>query len=291
MHTFLQTVVFGVGGGALDALLALGIVLVYRTTGVLNFAQAATGTIAAYVMYAFSQGRPLGVAVAAGLLTGAAVGVATHLALGSMESKEHPLRSAVATLAVAILLQQIVILQWGTTVGTFPNPFPTTLLTVGGVALTYSSLAGIAVAVVLALSLGASLRWTRTGTMLRALADNLDGARLCGGNVALLVGGVWAVSGVLAAIAAFFAAQIGLEPSYLDTYFLPALIASVLGGLRGLAGAFAGAVALETGRTLFQAYAPSDVTPYAQTFLILLLIVVLVVAPRRWLTGGAARAV
>ena len=82
MQTFLQTVVVAVGSGSLDALLALGIVLIYRTTGVLNFAQAAIGTFGAYVLYAVAQGRPIpfrGLRIASSLAAAAAFLLAVTL--------------------------------------------------------------------------------------------------------------------------------------------------------------------------------------------------------------------
>src|SRR5947209_7375926 len=122
MDIFAQAVVYGMGAGALDALLALGIVLVYRTTGVLNFAQAAIGAFAGYVMYSAANGRSLAslwFAIPAGLAAGAALGAATYLLIRNIRSRNFALTAAVATLAVSILLEQLVRVFWGTTVGGF----------------------------------------------------------------------------------------------------------------------------------------------------------------------------
>jgi branched-subunit amino acid ABC-type transport system permease component len=81
------------------------------------------------------------------------------------------------------------------------------------------------------------------------------------------------------------------DPTVLDTYFVGALIAAVLGGLRSLTGAFAGAVGLEIAHNLFSTYAPANLAGYTQTFLIMLLIAVLVLAPRRWLASAPLRTV
>lgn len=291
MDTLLQTLVLGIGAGALDALLALGIVLVYRTTGTLNFAQAGTGALAAFVAYSVSQGRPLWVAVTVSILAGAAIGLATYGVVSGIRARNFALTSAVATLAVAVLLQQIIRIGWGASPGAFPAPFGVSSFTAGTVVISYLNVASVITALGLALGIGAALQWTRQGTMIRAIADNPGSAQLCGGNIRVLLAAVWALSGALAAVAGFFIAQIVFAPSFVDPYFVVSLIAAVLGGLRSLAGAFAGAVAVEVSRDLFQAYAPSSVEPYALTFLIVLLIAVLVVAPRRWLAEGARRAV
>lgn len=293
MDQFLQGVVLGVGTGALDGLLAMGIVLIYRTSGVLNFAQAATGTLAAYVVYSVSIDHSVWLALVAGLLAGAATGTATYILVGSVGGRSNPLTAAVATLAVAILLQQVVHIGWGSTIGTFPTPFGIDAFQVGSVTIAHVFAVTAGLAVVLALAVGALLQYTRPGTMFRALADNPDAARLCGARVQVLIAGAWASAGALAALTGFFAPQAAaaFDPSLLDVYFVGALVAAVLGALRSLTWAFVGALALEVARTLFTLYAPSSLIDFTQPFLIAVLIAVLILAPRRWLAPGVQRAV
>jgi branched-chain amino acid transport system permease protein len=293
MGEFVQGVVLGIGTGAVDALLAMGIVLIYRTTGVLNFAQAATGTLSAYVIYSVSLDRPLWLALLAGLGTGALTGVVAQRLVRTVGGGRKALNAAVATLAVAILIQQIIRIGWGSTVGNFPTPFGFDAFQVGSVTIPHVLVASMVVAAGLAVAIGAALRFTRVGTMIRALADNLPAAQLCGANVAVLIAGVWGLSGGLAALAGFFAPQTGaaFDPSLLDVYFVGALVAAVLGGLRSLTWAFLGALALEVARTLFTLYAPVTLSGYTQPFLIAVLIVILVLAPRGWLAPAGQRVV
>jgi branched-chain amino acid transport system permease protein len=295
MQAFILAAKLGLSAGALDALLAFGIVLIYRTTGVLNFAQAATGAVATYAAFSVSQGRPLWLAVLAGLGMGGGLGGATYWAVGGIRSRHYALATAVATLAVAILLQQVIGIFWTNTQGQFPDPLPfSSGIDIGGVPIDWSTIARLAVASALALGIGAYLRWSRNGTMVRAAADNPSAARLCGGNVRLLLTGVWTVAGMLTAIAGMFVGQAGLTPNFLDPFLIAAVIAAVLGGLRSLTGAFLGALGLEVARTLFVYYEPQhlpDVTMYTQTFVIVVLILVLLLAPRRWLARGADRQV
>lgn len=292
MDEFIQTVILGAGSGAVDALLAMGIVLIYRTTGVLNFAQATTGTLASFVVYSVALDHPLWVAIVAGLAAGSALGVGTDRVVSAIKTKNHALTSAVATLAVAILLQQAIRIGWGSTAGNFPMPFGISSWQVGSITVPYVTAASLITSAALVTAIGAFLQWTRVGTMLRAVADNKTAARLNGGNIGLLVGGVWAMSGALAATAGFFAAQVqSFDGSLLDVVFLGALLAAVLGGLRSLVGAFVGAIALEVVRSLFSLYAPDTVNAYGDTFLLVLLILFLVIAPRRWLAPPGARIV
>lgn len=290
MDTFIQTTIVGLGAGALDALLALGIVLIYRTTGVLNFAQAAIGSFSCYVIYSVALDRPLWLAIGAGVATGAGLGIGTYRVVSGIQARQYALTAAVATLAVGILIQQAIRIGWGTTAGAFPMPLGFDSVDVASVSISHLTIAGVAVAGTLAISVGAFLRWTRTGTMVRALADNPSSAALCGANVSLLLSGIWASAGALAAVAGFFIAPFGFFPSFLDPYFVAALIAAVLGGLRSLTGTFFGALLLEVAYNLFQTYA-QQFGPYVQTFLILVLIVVLVLAPPRWLSQVRERLV
>jgi branched-chain amino acid transport system permease protein len=293
MQEFVQTVFAGLAAGSLDALLALGIVLIYRTTGVLNFAQAATGTFAAYVAYSVAQGHPLWLAVLAALAAAATLGGLSFWAVSGIRSEHYALVAAVATLALSIVLQQAISLIWGPTLGVFPNPFSPNAVSIAGISLSafQQQTTEIVVAAALALGVGVFLRWTRVGTMLRAVADNREAALLCGGNVPLLLTAVWAAAGVLAGVAAFFAAEIVFFPSFMDPLLLFSLIAAVLGGLRSLAGTFVAAIALEVAHNLFTAYAPAVVAPYTQTSLVLLLIAVLLLAPWSRAAHGARRVV
>lgn len=293
MSTLLQTIIFGTGAGSLDGLLALGIVLVFRTTGVLNFAQAATGTLAAYVAYAVASGRPaawLWLAVPAAIAVGAATGGITYVVVGRVRNSHLVLAPTVATLALAILLQQVVRIGWGGTAGAFPQPLAGTAWSVGGVVVPGLYLAALGTAGALATGLGFGLRYTTVGTMIRALSDNGMAARLCGANVAALHAGLWATAGALAAVAGLFAAQIVFDPSFLDPFLLGALVAAVVGRLRSLSGAFLGAIGLEVARNLLGSYLPG-IAQYTQTALLLALVAVLLFAPRGFVADMPERTV
>src|SRR5205823_1123595 len=136
------------GHGAFDALLALGIVLTYRTSGVLNFAQASTGTFAAFVMVSVAQGRPLLLALGAGMLAGAAAGAGTYGVVREIRATSNPLTAAVATLAVALVLQQFVRVGWGSdpTNLVFPQPFGFDTFSVGSVVIAHIYVAALATA-------------------------------------------------------------------------------------------------------------------------------------------------
>lgn len=278
MQTFLQTVVLGLGTGSLDALLAVGLVLIYRTTGILNFSLASAGTISSYVTVSVASGRPLVLGVGAGIACGALLGLLTDLALRRVLRNGGELTAAVGSLAVAVLFAQVVHIAWGGQSGQFPAPFGVTSLSVGGIVIPELYLSSFVTSGVLAVALGGVLRCTRTGRMIRALSDSPETAELCGANRAVLVGSVFACAGALSAVASFFAAQIVFDPSFMDPFFLAALIAAVLGGLRSLPTAFVASLLLEVARTLFQAYAPGTISLYTQTFLLVLLVAVLALA-------------
>jgi branched-chain amino acid transport system permease protein len=235
----------------------------------------------------------MAVALLGAMLVAGLIGAATYGSILGVRSQHYALTAAIATLAVSSLLQQVVKSAWPETVS-YPASFPSTPISIGPWQISELYVAALATGVTLLVLVTAFLRWTRVGTMIRALADNSPAARLCGANVAALVAGVWGVAGALAALAGFFEAQITFDPFFLAPAFLMALIASVVGGLRSLPIAFLGAIGLEVASTLFQSYAgnvSSDLPSYAKTFLLVLLIAFLLIAPARWIGRVRGRTV
>lgn len=293
MQSLIQTIILGLGPGALEGIMAIGIVLIFRTGGVINFSLGATGTVGCFVAYSAAQGRPLLVAVLVGCLVGAAAGGASYVIVSGVRSRHVALAAAVATLAIAILLDQIVRALWSTP-GPFPSAFSPTLVTAGPWQIPPLYVAAILAGCILVVLIQAWLKWSRIGTMVRAVADQPSAARLSGANVPLILGGIWAPAGALAVVSGFFQSQITFDYTYLDPVFLGALIAAVLAGLRSVPLAYAGGIALEVTRTLYQTYVvniSSDLAGYAQTFVLLLLVAALLIAPRRWLTHAGGRTV
>jgi branched-chain amino acid transport system permease protein len=295
---FLDLLAGGVLSGALVALLALGISLIYRTTGILNLSQGAMAALAAFVCYSASKHMPMVVAVLLSVVVAAMVGAAVGYGLRNAAGRDFAVVALVATLALGIIIGKVIEQVWGSTPVFFPNEIGHAPVRLGAITVNRVQLYGFGAAAMLALGLTLFLRATSLGLTIRAVADSADGARLCGVRTNRVKLYVWAMASGLAAIAGFFIASflIFLTPDTFDVFLVASLLAAVIGGLGSLPGTIAGAVIVWTGQSLFQAYAPSitvgfqvfQIGTLSNTFLFAVLIAVLLVAPRGLFGGRRA---
>lgn len=304
MANFIQLVLTGVLDGSLVALMALGISLIYRTTGILNLSQGALAAFSAFIMYAVANRVPLLLAVVVGIVVAMALGAVIGASIGGRLAHGSPVIAVVATLALGLLLDQITQQIWGAT-GTFFTSFSAAIGTapvqIGSISLLRVEVWGFVVAIVLVGIIFALLRLTALGLALRAVADQPEAARLSGIPTPLVRMLSWSLGAGLAAVAGFFVAAhlLYVVPVFMESYLIAALIAVVIGGLGSLPGAALGAVLVSVAEFIFVGYAPSfnlgghsvALSAFINTFLFVVLIAVLVVAPRGLLGGARMRSV
>jgi ABC-type branched-subunit amino acid transport system ATPase component/branched-subunit amino acid ABC-type transport system permease component len=244
--SYLQFVLLGLATGALTALVALGIVLVYKSSRVINFASGALGGVAAYACYFLrSDGLPAALCIVIGMLLGALLGVLTWGVL-------HLLRGAalivrlVATLALFSMGEAFMTLKWG------PNPvLPAPFLPAQNVPLFDHTTIGldrlilIGLALLLAVALRVLYGKSRFGLVTAAVAESRDtaaGAGICAARVEVVN---FAVAGALSALAAICLAPIvSLSASVLAVTVIPALAACVVGRFSSFGITVAAALAI-----------------------------------------------
>src|SRR5258708_7330025 len=131
----LQYAILGLGLGALYSLASQGLILIYRGSGVLNFAHGAIGMAGAYVWWQVTQiwGAPFLVGLAAGVGAGAALGAVVHLLIMRHLRRASPLMRVVATLGVLITLESLATLKYGATVLIAPSWIPSTPVRFAGI--------------------------------------------------------------------------------------------------------------------------------------------------------------
>ncbi|MGZ3582446.1 MAG: branched-chain amino acid ABC transporter permease [Ktedonobacterales bacterium] len=248
MQAFLQVTFSGLVTGSLYGLLALGIALIYRTTGVLNFAYGAFSMFGACFFYVMLTGPQLSFWLALPVsLVFAGIMAAVLERLFARPVLEAPVfTKAIATLALALVLRTVAQMLWPQLTQTehFPFPFENAAIRIGGVYITISAVAALVVTAVVVVALDLFLTRTRTGVAMRAAADNRPVARLMGvpvGRIFLLTWVLAAVVGTLAAIL-LAAQQHTIDVSYMDPVLILAFVAAVLGGLDSLPGALIGGV-------------------------------------------------
>lgn len=289
-----QALVFGVLNGALYGLLALGIVMIYRGTRVLSFAQPELGTVAAYVTWFFTveQGLPWVVAAAIGLAVCVAASVAFERVVIRPMAEAPRLSVTVATVGMMLLTIAVEAKVWGGSPKFLPGPLTGQGPKVLGVFVSPTAIVSVALVAVLGLGLTAFLRRSDFGLGVLATSQDSQAARLNGIPVHRVSAFTWATAGLLAGVAALFIAPAlgALTFGMMTSWFVFGMAAALIGGLTNLSGAFVGGLVVgvltEVSKYLFLRV---DV-PGPESILVFVLIVVVLLVRPQGLLGRAGRA-
>lgn len=248
MQAFLQVTIAGLVTGSLYGLLALGLVLIYRTTGVLNFAYSAISALGAGFLYILetSQGMSFWLALPLSLLFAFALGALLERLFARPVLHAPVFTKAIATLALALVLRTVEQAIWPQLAQTerFPTPFENAAINVGGVYISAAALIALVATAAVVAALTLFLNRTRLGIAMRASADNQPVAQLMGAPVSGIFLLTWALASVIGVLAAILLAaqQRTIDITYMDPVLLLAFVAAVLGGLDSLPGALVGGV-------------------------------------------------
>jgi sulfate-transporting ATPase len=224
-------------------LYAIGIVVIYRASRVLNLAHGVMAMIPAYVFYSLAAaGVPLLLAVALGVVFGAALGVATERLVVSRLRRQGPTAQTVGTIAVFGLGVAMVAKIYGTAPLITKQLFPSGSVSVGYTGLSYGNIIVFVISLLVAGAAFALFRFTGIGLAMRGAADNRRGAQLMGIDVDRTTMVAWAIGGGMAGLAGIFVGALGnIDPYTLSAQVLPAFVAALLGGMESLPGAVWGA--------------------------------------------------
>ncbi|MBX2803468.1 MAG: branched-chain amino acid ABC transporter permease [Myxococcales bacterium] len=252
MDLFVQLTVTGLTNGAILSLAALGFVLIYKSSDVLNFAQGEFLLLGAYFAYAaIVQGGlpwPVGMAITVGCAVAMGL-VVERLVLRPMVG-EPVISLIMVTIGLASVLRAIVGLIWGTQPRPFPAFIPSEPVTIGAATVGSDRLWAIVVAGVLLAGFTLFFRLTRQGIAMRAVADDQQAAMSMGISVNRVFGWAWAIGAVSAALGGAILANIvgvGPELGHFGLYVFPVVI---VGGLDSIPGAVVGGLIIG----LLQAY-------------------------------------
>jgi branched-chain amino acid transport system permease protein len=256
MSQFFQQVVSGLASGGIFASLALALVLIYRATRAINFAQGEMATVSTFVAWSLvHHGMPFWGAFFLTLALSFVGGVALERIVIRPVEDAPVLTVVIVTLGLAVLLNGFTSVEWGSEVKKFPSPFPTRPIHVGGVAFSIQDLGVIGVSIALVVGLGAFFRFTKLGLALRAAALNPEASRLVGVRVSWMLALGWGLAAVLGAVSGMMIAPVVfLDPNMMQTVLLYALAAAILGGMDSPVGAVVGGLALGVILNLTGAY-------------------------------------
>jgi sulfate-transporting ATPase len=256
----LQFAFLGVGTGAAYALLAHGVVLTYRGSGVVNFAHGALTTAGAYFCFITLRqeaGWPIGVALTGGVVLALALGYGFELIVLRRLSGAAPIVRLVSTLGLLVTVQAVIQMKYGVDFVTVDRYLPAKTFDVGGVIIQLDRLILFGVASLLTLVLWAFTRYHRVGLAITANAENERAVGSLGWTPHGLASFTWAAGGGLAGLAGVLATPLtsGLSvSSFTLTVTIYGLAAALLGGFRSFPLTLAGGLLLGVGDSLLTRY-------------------------------------
>ncbi|MBB3937041.1 branched-chain amino acid ABC transporter permease [Aureimonas phyllosphaerae] len=252
---FTEVLVGGLLSGVMYALVAIGFVLIYKTSGVLNFAQGAMLLFSALTFVSLvERGVPFALSLVATLLVMALLGLAIERAVLRPLTNRPPITLFMATLGLSYMIEGAAQLLWGTQVHALDLGIEDIPFDVGGVFVSQFDLFAAGTAATLVAALIAFFRWTRIGLGFRAVADDTYAALAVGLKLPVIWASVWMAAGVVALVAGLlWGARLGVQFS-LSLVVLKALPVLVLGGFDSILGAIVGGLLIGAGEKLAEVY-------------------------------------
>jgi branched-chain amino acid transport system permease protein len=289
---FINLTVSGVSMGAIYAAVALALVLIWRATRIVNFAQGAmlmfTTFLASVVIEA---GSPYWVGLVVALASGLLLGAVVERVLVRRVESAPPLNAVIVTLGLLVLLEAAAGMIWGNTPRSFPAAFSIQGFKVGGTRLLFSPNDLFIVLVVLAVAGGLALlfRMTTLGLRMRAAAFAPEVARLQGVRVGRMFTIGWALAALVGSLAGVLVApSVFVGPNQFDSILIYAFVAAVLGGLDSPLGAIVGGVILGVVLSYVAGYEGSALAPLAA---LVVLVATLMIRPSGLFSSARGRRV
>lgn len=280
MTTFLQLTINGGGRGAVYALLALGFVIIFRATGVVNFAHGSLVLTGGYLAYRFSDtlgflGAGLAAVLGAGLLA-----LLIERLLIARTRNADPIALVLLTIGIDVIVVEEIARRLGTDAPFLKPPWAGDVIHVGDLTILKGQIVALVIGLVLIGGLLALFRYTGWGLAMRAQAENREAAALMGVRNAQVTASAWAVAGILAGVAVLFLATPDFSGSGVSrathSLALVAFPAAIIGGLDSVGGAVLGGFIVG----LTDAYAGEYISfDFSKSAVFIVMLVVLIVRP------------
>jgi branched-chain amino acid transport system permease protein len=290
---FFQQVAAGLRDGGIYASLALALVIIYRSTRVINFAQGEMATFTTFVALSLmNRGLSFWAAFPIVLAIAFVGGVAIERVIIRPVENAPTLTIVIVTLGLALLLNGLTSVIWGGGERQFDGPFSTRTFDVGGVPFSVQDVGIVVVSFVLVGLLGLFFRFTKLGLGMRAAALNPASSRLAGIRVGWMLAFGWGLAAVLGAVSGMMIAPVVfLDPNMMQTVLLYAFAAAILGGLDSPLGAVVGGLVLGLTIDLLGRYAGWIGSTLKLPVALALILVLLLVKPGGLFSRMAVRRV
>lgn len=286
MTTFLQQVFNGLTLGSIYGLVALGLTLVYGILHIPNFAHGALYMVGAFMSYFFmvDMGVHYWVAMAGSAVVVAVLGIICERLVFHPLRNSPPIHDKIAAIGILLFLEAVVHMFWGSDFRRMSTPFGG-VVNLDGVFLREQGILIIASTVVLVVALNLFLRKTMVGATIIAMAQNREGAFLVGIDANRVAMMTFAISGILAAVAATLYAPMNLVyPAMGHLVIMKAFVIIILGGMGSIPGAIVGGMIIGFAEA-FGGYYISDA--YKDIIAFALLVVILSIRPQGLFAKGA----
>jgi branched-chain amino acid transport system permease protein len=246
---FIQRSFDGLAKGSIYALLALALVVVFRGSGQLNFAQGEMALVCAYFAQTLTlTGFPVALAIGSAAVLGFAMGAGAERFLIRPVEKKSPIAVVVVAVGLFLGLNNLIAVIWGVDARRMPSVFPNKaedFVRIGGAAVRIERLGIIAVMLLLVAMLWVLFNRTRIGLAMRAVANNQPSSQLVGIRVGWVLAIGWGLAGAIGAVgASMLAPQASLSGAMMFGPFIFAAAAATVGGLDSPVGAVVAGLAL-----------------------------------------------
>lgn len=271
-----QQIISGLATGSLYALAALGLVLIFKTSDVVNFAQgemAMFGTFVAFTLMT-SAGIPYWGAFFLALVFAALFGASIERVVLRPLNKAPLISVLIVTLGLFHIINGVAGWIWGYEQQPFPEGVSGAPIQMAGVVFTLPNILNLSVALIVMLIFFALFKYSMMGIAMRAVAENRIAAKLVGVHTNRVLALTWGLGGILAATAGILIAPVTtLEINMMADMQIKAFTAAVLGGFTSLPGAVIGGLSLGVLENIVGQIYPQLKTPFAFGLIVLVLII------------------
>ena len=254
----LQLLLSGISHGCVYGLIALGFVLVYKATEMLNFAQGELMMLGAFVAFTLINlvGLPFIAGFALTLVVMLAFGMALERGVLRPMIGEPPFAVLMLTIGLGFVLRAVASAVWGNEPRTLDVPFAGDVLAIGGLIAGYDNLVVIAGTALLCVALWLFFRFSRIGIAMQAASQNQLAAYYCGVPVKRITSLVWGISAAISATAGVLVAPIALIDPAMGLVGIKAFAAAIVGGFGSLPGAIVGGLVIGVAEQFVGLYLP-----------------------------------
>jgi len=262
MDQFIEQVASGLATGSVYAILALAIVLIYRSTSVVNFAQGEMAMFGTFIAWSFLTRMDFWPAFVLALLVSAFIGAALERIVLRPVEEAPVLNAVIVTLGLFMVFNSLALWEWGGIPKPFPSPsvFQGAPLSLGPATVSRLKVGIFCTAALLMLLMYVFFNYTKVGLAMRATAQNRTAARLVGVNTGGMLTLAWALSAAVGGAAGMLIAPIiFLSPTMMFSTLIFAFTGAVLGGLDSAPGAIVGGLLVGVIQNLAGTYIASDI--------------------------------